>query len=320
MITKVGQDISYAASLLREGYLVGIPTETVYGLGGNGLDPVALANIFEVKARPTFDPLILHADRLEKVNPLVHHIPKAIQKLAKVFSPGPITYILPKSQMVPDLATAGKPTVAVRIPNHPTTLDVLSRIDFPVAAPSANPFGYVSPTTPAHVKAQLNHKIPYILDGGPSSIGLESTIVEPLEKGIQVLRLGGTSIEDLQQVITPVKVSNSTGGNPDAPGQLPTHYAPETRLRLGDPAKHVKKFKPSEIGILSFYHLYQGIPFANQYVLSPKGDLNEAAQHLFDALRKLDERNFKLVIAERFPDEGLGRAINDRLERASAKR
>ncbi len=319
MKTKVGVDISEAASLLKAGQLVAIPTETVYGLAGNGLDTRALASIFAVKERPAFDPLIVHTDTLEKVSGLVTTIPLTIQRLAKQFSPGPLTFVLPRKPAVPDLATAGKPTVAIRIPDHPATLQLLRELPFPLAAPSANPFGYVSPTSPAHVLAQLDGAIPFILDGGSSVIGVESTIVQPGEKGIEVLRLGGTPVEKLEAVIKPVTVKRSSASAPTAPGQLASHYAPGTKVRVGDPQRYLRKIAAHKLGVISFRHWHQGIPAANQYVLSPKGDLTEAAGYLFDALRKLDREDLKVVVAEEFPEEGLGRAINDRLARAAAR-
>lgn len=319
METKVGADISEAASLLRAGQLVAIPTETVYGLAGNGLDTRALASIFAVKERPAFDPLILHTDTLDKVAALVTAIPLTVRKLAEQFSPGPLTFILPRMPAVPDLATAGKPTVAIRIPDHPATLQLLRKLSFPLAAPSANPFGYVSPTSPAHVLAQLEGAIPYILDGGSSAIGVESTIIQPADKGIEVLRLGGTPVEKLEAVIKPVTVKRSSAANPTAPGQLASHYAPGTRVRVGDPQQYLRKIAADKLGVISFRHWHRGIPAANQYVLSPKGDLTEAARYLFDALRKLDRADLKVVVAEEFPEEGLGRAINDRLARAATR-
>ncbi len=317
METIIGQSVKEAAKYLNAGKLVGVPTETVYGLGGNGLDEQVVTQIFRVKQRPEFDPLILHLDSLEKAYSLVDEIPDVVKKLAKNFSPGPITYILPKTSIVPDLVTSGHPTVAIRIPNHPKILALLSEIDFPVAAPSANPFGYVSPTTPQHVYDQLNGEIPYILDGGPCQIGLESTIVKPEGKGIRILRLGGTSMEALKKIVKTVQIDKNPASATESPGQLNTHYAPGLPLKFGQPEKWLKKFKPSQMGIISFYNFYQGIPEDNQYILSPKKDLEEAARNLFKALRALDKTHLKVIIAERFPEHGLGLAINDRLRKAA---
>lgn len=320
MEAKVGRDISEAAELLKAGKLVAIPTETVYGLAGDALNEQALADVFAVKERPRFDPLILHVDNLAKLRRITGALPAAIEKLAREFSPGPLTYVLPKAALVPDLATAGKPTVAVRIPNHPTTLALLRSLSFPLAAPSANPFGYVSPTTPAHVQAQLSNRIPYILDGGAAAIGVESTIIQPGTHGIEVLRLGGTPIEELERVVGTVHVKRTPEPDPQAPGQLSSHYAPSIKLRIGNPASYARKVPVHQMGVISFRHFYQGIPSQNQFVLSPRGDLKEAAQNLFGALRHLDGLGLKLVVAEGFPEEGLGRAINDRLQRAAADR
>lgn len=321
METAIGQDLDHAAKLLTKGQLVSIPTETVYGLGGNGLSEKAVLQIFEVKNRPKFDPLILHVDRLAKAEAFVSEIPDVVRKLAANFSPGPITYVLPKKSRVPDITTSGQSTVAVRIPDHPTTLDLLGKLDFPVAAPSANPFGYISPTTAQHVWDQLQSKIPYILDGGPCQVGVESTIVTISAGGtLKILRLGGLSIEAIQTVVPDVEVEKSTQDQPDAPGRLKSHYAPGIRLVIDNPQNYLESYQPNEIGIISFNKLVEGIPEANQRVLSPNGDLKEAAAHLFKAMRELDQGLYKIIVAERFPDEGLGRAINDRLEKAAAKK
>lgn len=319
METTFGRSVDKAAQNLKAGRLVAIPTETVYGLGGNALDEQAVTQIFEAKQRPKFDPLILHLDSIEKAEPFVEEIPPVIKKLAHQFSPGPITYILPKKPVIPDLVTSGQSTVAIRIPNHSLTLELLKKLDFPVAAPSANPFSYVSPTTAQHVYDQLHNKITYILDGGPCQVGLESTIVKAESRGIRVLRLGGTPVEALKEYVKKVEVERTSGSDPESPGQLKSHYSPGTPVKFGKPEKWLKKFKPHQIGMITFHHLYQAIPEANQYMLSPKKDLSEAARNLFRALRYWDSRNFKVIIAEPFPEEGLGMAINDRLKRAAEK-
>ncbi len=319
MANTFGQSVETAAKKLKSGNLIAIPTETVYGLSGNALDEKAVTKIFEVKQRPQFDPLILHLDSIEKAEPFVEEIPPIIKKLAHQFSPGPITYILPKKAIIPDLVTSGQPTVAVRIPNHPLTLELLKNLDFPIAAPSANPFGYVSPTTAQHVYDQLNDKITYILDGGPCQVGLESTIVKAEDKVLKVLRLGGTPVEALKRHVKQVEVQRSSTSDPESPGQLKSHYAPGTPLKFGKTEKWLKKFKPHQIGMIRFQDLFPEIPEANQYVLSHKGNLNEAARNLFRALRNLDSSGFKVIIAESFPEEGLGMAINDRLRRAAEK-
>jgi L-threonylcarbamoyladenylate synthase len=197
-MAQIETDIEKAKALLESGELVAIPTETVYGLAGNALNPDAVAKIFSVKNRPSFDPLIIHTDSLEKVRKFTLDIPAPLDRLAAHFWPGPLTLLLPKKPIVPDLVTSGLDTVAVRIPQHTLTLSLLEALDFPLAAPSANPFGYISPTTAAHVQDQLGDKIPYILDGGPSQVGLESTIVG-LENGeVVVYRLGGLEVAAIE--------------------------------------------------------------------------------------------------------------------------
>ncbi len=319
MKTEVGTDIDRAAQLLKNGHLVAIPTETVYGLSGNALSNNTLAQIFEVKQRPKFDPLILHVDSLAKLRQYVQGLPTSFERLAQYCMPGPLTFVLPKEKTIPDLATAGKNTVAIRIPDDPLTLELLRLLDFPLAAPSANPFMYVSPTRADHVQQQLGRLIPYILDSGPTSIGIESTIVTPVsDNGLEVLRLGGTPIETLKEHVQPVKIAQSTANEPLAPGQMSSHYAPQTPVKMGDPVEFFTAYDPQYLGFISFQSMNHKIPEANQVVLSQKGSLKEAAQNLFAALRALDRTDLALVIAEIFPEEGLGQAINDRLKRAAS--
>jgi L-threonylcarbamoyladenylate synthase len=317
-MAKIGQDISYAVQLLKASQLVAIPTETVYGLAGNGLDEKAVASIFQAKNRPSFDPMILHTNSLDKIRPLVKEIPEALQLLADTFMPGPLSLLLEKTEQIPDIVTAGSAKVAIRIPRHPLTLELLTALDFPVAAPSANPFGYISPTSAQHVQDQLGEIIPYILDGGPCQVGLESTIVEMTGQGVKVLRVGGIPVEDIERVVGPVEVQKHSSSNPQAPGMLASHYAPKVRLVLRGIDEVLQQHDPERVGVLAFQKKHPAIPSANQLVLSEKGDLVEAAQHLFSHLRQLDQMDLDIIVAERVPDEGLGRAINDKLRRASA--
>ena len=229
----IGTDINKASFFLKEGKLVAIPTETVYGLAANAFNSDAVAGIFEAKNRPTFDPLIVHTYNLEKVNEFVTHIHPELLKLANAFWPGPLTLLLPKKNTIPDLVTSGLDTVGVRIPNHPITLSLLSQLNFPLAAPSANPFGYISPTTAIHVNNQLGLKIPYILDGGACKIGLESTIVGEENGEIIIYRLGGLTIEAIKTVVGKVSVQLNQSSNPKAPGQLKSHYAPKKPIYIG---------------------------------------------------------------------------------------
>jgi L-threonylcarbamoyladenylate synthase len=317
---EIGKDLSKARELLNKSELVAIPTETVYGLAGNAFDENAILRIFEVKKRPKFDPLIVHTDSLAKIKEFVEEIPVMAVQMAKEFWPGPLTMLLPKKKNIPDLITSGSPFVAVRIPRHPLTLNLLASIDFPLAAPSANPFGYISPTTPAHVDAQLGKKIHYILDGGECSVGIESTIVKFEENAVKVLRLGGISFESIKKLAANVELELSNDLEPAAPGMLKSHYAPHIKLVIGKAEQILLTYKPEEVGSIVFQKPIPGIPLKNQIVLSPDESLDEAAKNLFGALRKLDLLPVKIIVAELVPEKGIGRAINDRLRRASAEK
>jgi L-threonylcarbamoyladenylate synthase len=317
-MSKIGIDIEKAKQILQQGGLVAIPTETVYGLAANGLDKNAVLKIFEAKNRPHFDPLIIHTNSIEKIKLWVNDFPEWAQQLADAFWPGPLTLLLPKKNIVPDLVTAGLPQVAVRIPNHKLTLQLLESLDFPLAAPSANPFGYVSPTTAAHVAAQLQNKVDYILDGDTCDVGIESTIVGFENNSITVYRLGGLAIEDIEQVVGKVNVQVNQSSNPTAPGMLKSHYAPTKPLFIGDVGDFLKNNPSKKIGIISFFQNYNAEK-KDLKILSPTKDLKEAAHNLFAAIRDLDASDAEIIIAEKFPDNFLGRAINDRLQRASAK-
>lgn len=315
-MAAIGKDISKAIQLLELGKLVAIPTETVYGLAANALDTTAVAGIFRAKNRPTFDPLIIHTYSIEKVKEYVREFPPELEKLAKAFWPGPLTLLLPKKNLVPDLVTSGLDKVAVRIPNHPLTLQLLQKLKFPLAAPSANPFGYVSPTKPAHVNKQLGSEVDYILDGGNCEVGIESTIVGMEDGKICVYRLGGLTIEKIEKV-APIaigmKINNSD--NPTAPGQLKSHYAPVKKLVIGNVDELLKRY--DNPGVLSFGSKTYGVYTFN---LSEKADLTEAAANLFEGIRSLDESRVEVILTEYLPSIGLGIAINDRLTRAAAKK
>lgn len=317
-MAQIGTDISAAKAFLDAGDVVGIPTETVYGLAGNALNPDAVLRIFTVKNRPAFDPLIVHTDSLEKVGQYVTHIPDAARQLAETVWPGPLTLLLPKRDLVPDLTTSGLPTVAVRVPNHPLTLSLLRSLDYPLAAPSANPFGYISPTTAQHVADQLGDQIPYVLEGGPCGIGLESTIIGFENDRPMVYRLGGMALEQLTALVGPLTVRDHSTSNPKAPGMLSSHYAPRKPVILLQPNE-----QPGEVdeqtGALVFQTPFLGIPAQNQLILSPTGSVTEAAKNLFAYLRHLDGLPITRIFAQQLPNEALGRAVNDRLKRASAR-
>lgn len=320
-MAEIAQDIYKAQRLLEKGEVIAIPTETVYGLAGNALDAAVVAKIFAVKNRPSFNPLITHTDSVSKLQHYVREVPRYARLLSEAFWPGPLTLLLPKAKAVPDIVTAGSDRVAVRIPNHPLTLALLSRLSFPLAAPSANPFGYVSPTTSAHVAEQLGDKIPYILEGGPCQIGIESTIIGFENEQVVVYRLGGKSLEELQEVIPKehLSVKNTSKEQlPNAPGMLSSHYAPGKKVIIGNLDELILKYDAHKVALLTFKDFYPQLPQQRQFILSPTGDLREAAQKLFYALREMDKLPVEYILAELVPDYGLGNAINDRLLRAAA--
>jgi L-threonylcarbamoyladenylate synthase len=317
-MTHIGVDIQKATALLKAGELVAIPTETVYGLAANALDAEAVAKIFEVKRRPSFDPLIVHLPDLGLLDSLCTAVPDTFFKLYEKLSPGPITYILPKTNAIPDLVTAGNNTVGIRFPKHPLTRDLLLQSKLPLAAPSANPFGYISPTSAQHVNEQLGAFIPYILDGGPSIVGLESTIIDLSNAEPVILRLGGMALEEIEEALeAPIQHIKTSSSNPQAPGMLSSHYAPRKPLLYGNMQGHIKITRGKKVGIITFCKRVSNAPEARQLVLSPQGDLREAASKLFAAMRSLDQSDVELIVAEEFPNEGLGLAINDRLQRAA---
>jgi len=318
-MAEIGKDIGKAKNLLEQGELVGIPTETVYGLAGNALDENAVVKIFTVKDRPRFDPLIVHVASLEQARQLVDSFPDKAEKLASQFWPGPVTFLLKKKGVIPDLVTSGMNTVGIRCPDHPLTKSLLQSLSFPLAAPSANPFGYVSPTQPDHVHAQLGHRIKYILDGGACSVGIESTIIGFDSEIPTIFRLGGLSIEHIEKTIGPVDLQLNTSSDPQSPGQLKSHYSPRKKVAWGVLSELVAKYSSQKIGVLAFRDKVEGFDLDNQLVLSPAGNLEEAAKHLFSSLRELDKKDIDIILAEVMPDIGLGKAINDRLRRAAAE-
>lgn len=314
-LAATGSDLNVAKEFLIKGELVAIPTETVYGLAGNALNEKSVLSIFEVKNRPAFDPLIIHTDSVDKVATYVSDFPEKAKKLAEKFWPGPLTLLLSKKPIVPDLVTSGLDTVAVRIPKHPLLLELLSQLPFPLAAPSANPFGYISPTKATHVDQQLGDKIPYILDGGECEVGIESTILGFENDEVIVYRLGGLDINEIESVIGPVVLMPHSSSDPKAPGMLKSHYAPRKPLHLDH--REALAGGPENAGYLLFSKYIQGVDMSYQRILSPSGDLKEAAHNLFAYLRELDSMPVSEIRAELVPMQGLGLAINDRLQRAS---
>lgn len=319
-MAETGNDTKLAAELLLQGELVAIPTETVYGLAADALNERAVLKVFEAKQRPFFDPLILHIASLDQVQNYAELNDERLAGLAKTFWPGPLTLLLPKKSNVPDLVTSGLPQVALRVPDHALTLDLLRKVNRPLAAPSANPFGYVSPTEPQHVQKQLGDRIRYVLDGGPCRVGLESTIVGIEIDRLCIFRLGGLAIEEIEKVAGPVELRINNSSNPKAPGQLKNHYAPKKALYLGDLTQLAQIYKNKKVTAICFGAQQNQIPGLSSILnLSPSGDLQEAALNLFRFLRLADEDASELVIANPLPEQGLGRAINDRLRRAAVR-
>ncbi|MEW5759262.1 MAG: L-threonylcarbamoyladenylate synthase [Candidatus Thermoplasmatota archaeon] len=303
-------------AIIKDGGIFAFPTETVYGLGANAFNPKAVARIFEVKNRPSFDPIIVHIGEFSQVSLLCSSIDERCRDLMKRFWPGPLTIVLQKSKTVPDIVTAGLPTVAIRMPSHKIALEIIRAASTPIAAPSANPFGYLSPTTAEHVKEQIGEKVDLIIDGGKCPIGLESTVLELIGKTPTVLRLGAVPLEAIEEVVGKVKISKTNISKPKSPGQLLKHYSPKTPLKLIGDTK-VKLQKDKKIGLLAFMKPKKKLPYEIIKVLSNNGDLREAAANLFSHLHELDNAHLDIIYAESLPEVGLGRAIMDRLRKAS---
>ncbi len=309
--------IQKASEIIRRGGLVAFPTETVYGLGADAFNPMAVARVFEVKQRPYFDPLIVHISETMEINRLVKEVPNGAKKLIEHFWPGPLTIVLFKRDEVPDIVTSGLPTVAVRMPRHPMTLEFIKLSETPIVGPSANPFGYISPTRAEHVREQLGDQIDFILDGGPCEIGVESTIVSFIDERPKLLRPGGIPLEEIEAIVGEIEIKNIDANKPLSPGMLPRHYAPRTPIIIGLSEEEIEKYRGKKIGFLAFKRPANIFKFDYMEVLSEKGDLREAATNLFSALRRMDSMGLDIIFAESFPEIGLGRAIMDRLRKAS---
>ena len=314
----IGNDIETAVALLNSNQVIAIPTETVYGLAGNALNTSTVEKIYKIKNRPLKNPLILHLADTSELNKYVKNIPALAEKLVEHFCPGPLTLLLPKKDIIPDIVTAGLQNAAVRFPNHPTALALLRKLSFPLAAPSANPFGYISPTSAEDVKRMLSDKIDYILDGGICQKGIESTIIGFQNNQPVLYRHGSVSIDEIESVAGKLIIAAKNETNPDAPGMLSKHYAPHTKTFLtNDVNELINKFSEKKIGLLLFQDNIADTTVLHREILSASGDPEEAASNLYAALHRLDKCNLDVIIAERFPDKGLGKTINDRLERAS---
>lgn len=318
MITR---DIQLAVDCLDRNDVVGMPTETVYGLAGNAFSEQAVRRIFEVKQRPAYNPLIVHINGVADLNVVASDIPEEAVLLARHFWPGPLTVVLKKKGCIPDLVTAGKATVAVRAPDHPVAQELLRRASYPLAAPSANPFGTISPTTAAHVERYFGNTIPCVLDGGSCRRGIESTIVGFGDDGRPViLRLGSITPGEIEEVAGHVTIRNKATAAPDAPGMLSRHYSPKTELIItSNPEMTLDMYAGRKIGLLTFSERVPDRPGLIQVVLSDKGDMNEAAATLYAALHDLDQLSADIIVTSLLPETGLGMAINDKLRRAAEK-
>jgi len=315
----ISQDIYQAAHLVQNDAIIAIPTETVYGLAGNIYSEKAIRSIFELKNRPLVNPLIVHIGATNQLEDLVIEVPELAKKLIAKFWPGSLTLVLPKKESVPDFVTGGKDTVALRMPDHEQTLKLLKLLPFPLAAPSANPFGSISPTSADHVANYFENDIPMILDGGNCQNGIESTIIG-FENNVPVLyRLGAIAIEDIENEIGQINIKNFEENKPMAPGMMARHYAPKTlTVTTTEIANAIEFYKGKKLGFLLFKEAIDDKNIVHQEVLSIKGDLKEATSNLYAAMHRLDALNLDVIIAEKFPDNELGKSINDRLKRATA--
>lgn len=314
---RMRHGVGNAAEFIRRGGVVAFPTETVYGLGANAFDPMAVAHVFEIKNRPRFDPLIVHIADRRHARCLVKDFPSEAWELAKRFWPGPLTLVLPKIECLPDIVTAGLRSVAVRVPNHAVALSFLWETGVPVAAPSANLFGRISPTTAKHVVDQLGPQVDMVLDGGPCAVGVESTIVSFCGPKPLLLRPGGLAVEEIEAVIGLLESPSSSEPAPLSPGRLPRHYAPRTPVVLGSKPDALPS--GSRLGLLCLKKPKGTEDFAAVETLSEDGDLHEAAAGLFAAMRRLDDLELDCIVAEPLPNHGLGQAMMDRLRRASSR-
>ncbi len=317
MITD--QEFSDAAQRIVDGGLVAFPTETVYGLGANALDVDAVSKVFELKGRPTFDPLIVHVASPKDLDDLISDFPRPIEHLVNEFWPGPLSVVLPKRRGIPDLVTSGLPSVAVRCPSHPDAARLIRNAGVPIAAPSANRFGCISPTTADHVREQFREAAPMILDGGPCQVGVESTVVGFQDDDVILYRPGGVTIEAIEEVVGSVRHAGTDDSSPSSPGQLTKHYAPSVTLEIA--SGRIQAGIGERLGLLGFSpseEAQSGEEYCHIEFLTESGSLREAAANLFAAMRRLDAAGVDRIIARPVPEVGLGVAIMDRLRRASA--
>jgi len=306
------KQIQKGAELIREGKLVAFPTETVYGLGADALNPFAVAKIFALKERPDFDPLIVHIADLETLPQLVLNLDERVYKLAEKFWPGPLTIVLPKSELIPDIVTSGLPSVGIRMPANEIARELIKTAKCPIAAPSANKFGRISPTNADHVKKQLPN-VDYIIDGGKTTVGIESTIIELTNNGFQILRNGIITREELASILPfadSVKFEKIS-----APGMMNSHYSPQKMLLIAD-KNNLQKINKEKSGLISFSGKLETGYYKVQRV-SKSRDLKDYAVNMFEALHTFeDDPEIETIIAEAVPEQGIGIAIMDRLRKA----
>jgi L-threonylcarbamoyladenylate synthase len=319
MITKISYDIADAKLFLNHGYVIAIPTETVYGLAANCYDPKAVGRIYELKNRPASNPLILHICSTDMLSDIAAEMPCEAYHLSKVFWPGPLTLLLKKSSKIPDYLTGGRDTVAVRIPQHVMALELLNQLDYPLAAPSANPYNHISPTNAKRVCEYFENKIPLVLDGGSCKHGIESTIISFANNRPEILRYGSISKESIEKELGSHLIDNTNYKETIAPGMSLKHYAPITPLYITDDIhRFVTHFSDKRIGVLSFSKRIFNKRYPNE-ILSYQGNLEEAAKNLYEKLHILDHLGLDFIVTCFVPDEGVGTSINDRLRRASSK-
>lgn len=311
--------LATAAEQIRRGGIVVFPTETVYGLGADALNPLAVARVFEAKRRPRMDPLIVHIDEPGKAERYGRIPGQRARRLLEEFWPGPLTVVVPRSRIVPDIVTAGLETVALRVPSHKVALDLIRMSGTAIAAPSANPFGYVSPTEARHVEQHMSHCVDIILDGGRCPVGVESTIVSLTDDPPRLLRAGGIPLEDIERIVGPVQRRTAPGNRPESPGQMERHYATHTPLEiLPVPSGRIRAPRGAKVGLITLREPVGAEGYEAVEILSARGDLREAAANLFSALRKLDGMRLDRLQALPVEEQGLGLAIMDRLRRCSA--
>ncbi len=313
----ITRDLNQVKNALIKGDIIALPTETVYGLAANVYSDSAVEKVYKLKMRPAYNPLIVHIAKPSILEKVAKNIPAKARELADTFWPGPLTLVLDKQVQIPDRITAGKKTVAVRVPNHPLALQLLNSLNFPLAAPSANPFGSISPTSAEHVALYFKNQLNFILDGGPCSLGLESTIIGFENNKPMLYRHGAIALDKIEKVIGPIQIKNQSDNKPSAPGMLSRHYAPKTQILIIEDISVALAQNPyKKIGVLSFQKFISSNTEIHQEVLSISGDLEEAAKNLYAALQRLDQMNLDIIITSIFPEKGLGKTINDRLKRA----